>query len=224
MSGAGALPLNQWSRWNAVVMLCGAAAAAVLGRPWPLAAAAIPSVATLVYLGRHGWTPGGRFGPANAVTALRFALVAGSAIALHGANGWLYCAVIQLVFALDGVDGWLARKTRSESAFGSHFDMETDAVLVLVLGGELWQRERLAAWVVVPGLLRYLYVLSLSVFPAKRGDAPRSTLGRRAFVALMIGFPLALIVPGVAGTAAAALGGALVGLSFALSFRWSYGG
>jgi phosphatidylglycerophosphate synthase len=224
MSAEAALPLKAWSRWNAVAMLVAAAAAVATGRPWPVAAVALPSIALLVFACRRGWTPRGGFGAANAVTALRFALVAGAGLALHRANGWLYCALVQLVFALDGIDGWLARRRREESAFGSHFDMETDAVLVLVLGLELWQRERLGAWAVVPGLLRYLYVLSLSVFPARRGDVPRSTLGRRAFVALMIGLPLALIEPGLAGTLAAVLGSALVVLSFALSFRWSYGG
>jgi phosphatidylglycerophosphate synthase len=219
-----ALPLAEWSRWNAVAMLCGTLAAFGVGRPWPLAAVATVSLSVLVLLCRRGWTPHGSFGPANAVTALRALLVAGAAVLLHAANGWLYCAIIQLVFALDGLDGFIARKTRSESPFGSHFDMETDAVLVLVLGMELWQRGRLDAWAVVPGLLRYLYVLCLSVFPATRGDAPRSNLGRRAFVALMVGFPLALILPGVVGTLAAALGALLIVLSFALSFRWSYGG
>ena len=221
MSEAESLPLKAWSRWNAAVMLAAAVGALGAGHPWPIAAVALPSVALLVFASRRAWTPSGRFGWANAVTALRFALVAGAGIALHRANGWLYCAIMQLVFALDGIDGWLARKTRSQSPFGSHFDMETDAVLVLLLGVELYERGRLGAWAVVPGLLRYVYVVCLSVVPA-RGDVPRSTLGRRAFVALMIGFPLALIEPGLAGTAAAAIGAALVAISFAISFRWSY--
>jgi phosphatidylglycerophosphate synthase len=223
MSASHALPLQAWSRWNAVVMLCAALVAAALGKSWPLAAFALPSFLALVYACRHGFTPRGGFGPANSVTAIRFALIVTVGLALQGVNGWIYCAVIQLIFALDGIDGWVARKTGSASAFGAHFDMESDAVLVLLLGIELWQRERLGAWAVVPGLLRYVYVLCLSVFPAKRGDAPRGNFGRRAFVALLIGFPLAFIEPGLVGTTAAALGAALIGVSFGRSFLWSYG-
>lgn len=217
------LPLQAWSRHNALVMLAAAGVALAVGHPWPVVAFAAPSLGMLVFVGRRAWTPSGRFGPANAVTALRFALIAAAGAALHRENGWIYCALMQLVFALDGIDGWIARKTGCASPFGSHFDMENDAVLVLLLGVELYERGRLGAWAIVPGLLRYAYVLCLSVFPARKGDAPRSNLGRRAFVALMIGFPLAFIEPGLAGTAAAAIGAGLIAISFAISFRWSYG-
>jgi phosphatidylglycerophosphate synthase len=223
MSETQSLPLQQWSRWNAVVMLGAALIAAVVGQPWPLPALAVPSFVALAFACRHGFTPRGGFGLANGVTACRFALICFAGFALHGANGWIYCAVVQFIFALDGVDGWVARKTRSQSAFGAHFDMESDAVLVLLLGVELWQRDRLGPWAVLPGLLRYVYVLCLALFPAKRGDAPRENFGRRAFVGILIGFPLAFIVPGPIGTAVAALSAALIGVSFGRSFLWSYG-
>jgi phosphatidylglycerophosphate synthase len=223
MSAPNALPLEAWSRFHAVVMLCAAPIAAGLGTTWPLPACAIPSFLVLLYLCRHRYTPRGGFGPANAVTALRFTLIAATGLALHDVNGWLYCAVIQLIFALDGVDGWVARKTGSASPFGAHFDMESDAVLVLLLGIELWQRERLGGWAVVPGLMRYLFVLCVTVFPVRRSGAPGGNFSRRAFVGLLIGFPLAFIVPGVVGTTAAALGAALIGVSFGRSLLWSYG-
>ena len=41
--------------------------------------------------------------------------------------------------ALDGVDGWVARRTRTASAFGARFDMETDALLILVLSALVWR-------------------------------------------------------------------------------------
>ena len=38
-----------------------------------------------------------------------------------------------VALALDGVDGWVARRTRTVSALGARFDMEVDAFLVLML-------------------------------------------------------------------------------------------
>ena len=46
---------------------------------------------------------------------------------------WPTIGVVTLVAVLDGVDGWLARRSGMESAFGARFDMETDAALILVL-------------------------------------------------------------------------------------------
>jgi hypothetical protein len=88
---------------------------------------------------------------------------------------------------------------------------------------ELWLSGRVGIWILTAGLLRYVYVLCLALFPAKRGDAPRENFGRRAFVGILIGFPLAFIVPGPIGTAVAALSAALIGVSFGRSFLWSYG-
>ena len=42
-------------------------------------------------------------------------------------------ALAGLVLLLDGVDGWLARRGGWCSRFGARFDMETDALLVLLI-------------------------------------------------------------------------------------------
>ena len=44
--------------------------------------------------------------------------------------------------ALDGVDGWLARRSGIASAFGARFDMEIDALLILVLAVLAWRSAR----------------------------------------------------------------------------------
>ena len=43
------------------------------------------------------------------------------------------------VAVLDGVDGWLARAIALASDFGARFDMETDALFILVLAVLAWQ-------------------------------------------------------------------------------------
>jgi phosphatidylglycerophosphate synthase len=106
--------------------------------------------------------PYSRFGPANAVTLTRAMLVALLAGLLgeptSRAAAWAAAIVAGLLPMLDGVDGWLARRTRMLSAFGARFDMETDALHVLVMSGLAWQFGKAGVWVWIGGLLRYAFV------------------------------------------------------------------
>jgi phosphatidylglycerophosphate synthase len=213
--------LESWSRVHAVLMLGASVAAIVVGKPWPLAAVALASFALLMARGRKVWANPGATVP-NAVTALRVALVATIGLALHGAPGMLLAALVGLVFALDVVDGWLARRAGTTSFFGAHFDMETDAYLVIALDVELWTRGQLGAWVLVPGLLRYLTVLGGTLVSQRAGDMPRSRFGSHACGILVTTLIAAFIVPNPWATAVAAVGSALVVWSFALSFYGSY--
>jgi hypothetical protein len=92
---------------------------------------------------------------------------------------------------------------------------------VLVVELLLWQRG-FAAWVLVTGLLRYLYVLALALVPAPGGPLPRSRFGRFAFAVLAVGLIAALALPGATAGAALAFGTLLVSASFARGFHWSY--
>ena len=98
--------------------------------------------------------PHTRFGPANTVTLMRAAIVCLLA-SLYGEQWSPHALVVTgvAVFALtlDGVDGWLARLRRTESRFGARFDMETDALLVLVLSLLAWKRAAPAPGSSPPG-------------------------------------------------------------------------
>jgi hypothetical protein len=100
--------------------------------------------------------------------------------------------------------------------------METDALVVLVVDFELWMRGQFGVWILTSGLLRYVYVLSVALLPARGGEVPRSSLGRNAFGTLVLGLCVALVSPTTVGTIAAAIGSAAVTLSFVRSFYWSY--
>ncbi|HSP31340.1 MAG TPA: CDP-alcohol phosphatidyltransferase family protein, partial [Halomonas sp.] len=104
----------------------------------------------------------GFLGWANRVTLTRAVLVALVAGAL-AANAfveaiWQWLAIAVIALLLDGVDGWVARRTQSHSVFGARFDMELDAVLILLLCVGLWQLESLGLWVLLIGGMRYLFV------------------------------------------------------------------
>lgn len=149
--------LIRWSSWHAGVVALAAAAAAVGFPLWVLSAAGGISFAILLYRCRVGWTPGGRFGTANAVT---FARIAGVLSLPAFAPGPLAGGFALALFALDGVDGWLARRDGLAGAFGEFADKEGDALLVLMLCLLLYRMPAgIGAWVLVPGMLRYAFVL-----------------------------------------------------------------
>lgn len=216
--------LERFSRRQALYVAAGVFASLALAEPRALAAAAIVSFAGLLLTRRGAYTPSGRFGAANAVTLLRLGLLLGLSLAFHRTAGEIWAAVLSGVLCLDAVDGYLARRAGDASAFGSHFDMETDAFVVLAAALELFLRERLGAWVLAGGALRYLYVLVLWGFPSDLGEHPRSSFGRWAFFFLFLGLTLPFVVEGPIGTAAAALGTLAVCASFGLSFvHWAEG-
>src|SRR6185436_14514828 len=81
-------------------------------------------------------------GPANQVTLVRATVVALLAAALFEPADPRVAAIAVVATAmtavLDGVDGWLARRTGMASPFGARADMETDALLILVLSLLAW--------------------------------------------------------------------------------------
>jgi phosphatidylglycerophosphate synthase len=110
-----------------------------------------------------------RFGPANYVTLVRACVVLVLA-ALLGQPGtprllWFIVIIASMAAALDGIDGWLARRTNMVSSFGARFDMETDAAMILLMSILVWQHGKAGSWVLLGGLMRYLFVAAGAVWP-----------------------------------------------------------
>jgi len=166
------------------------------------------------------------FGVANGVTLARGAMTLLLA-ALIGARtgpvlGWAVVAVAVLAVALDGVDGWLARSRNEANAFGARFDMEVDALLILVLAALVWQFDKAGAWILAAGLLRYAFVLTSYRLPWMERELPPSRR-RQAVCVLQIVSLIAALVPDVVSpwSDAAALAGLLLLVwSFAIDVVW----
>lgn len=145
-----------------------AATAGLFTSPGPVVAAvALFALVAAVVLPRHARRrPRPGFGAANGITLGRAALIAiVAAFAVEpppgeDADWWIAAAVAGLALLLDGADGWIARRTARSSAFGARFDMETDALAALVLCLVLWRADRTGAWILLIGALRYLFVLA----------------------------------------------------------------
>jgi phosphatidylglycerophosphate synthase len=168
----------------------------------------------------------GRFGAANSVTLVRAALAV-LLVALLGAApapalGWVLVALGTVGVALDGVDGALARGRNEASEFGARFDMETDALLILVLAALVWQHGKAGMWVLAAGLLRYVFVAASRALPWLGAALPPSRR-RQAVCVVQIVSLLGALAPVVAPPWSAAL--ALAGLaalvwSFGVDVRW----
>lgn len=203
---------------HAVVMTTGYGIALVTHATWPAALLALCSFMVQIACAARRWTPDGRFGMANLVTLVRLLLLLVAAAWLSRFHDAGVLALLAVSFALDAVDGALARRRGSVSEFGATFDTETDAVFVMILGLVLWRRAGFGDWVLVPGVLRYAFVLSLALAPATSRPVVRSRFGRRAFLASSILLLGALALQGPRGRVLAAIGTALSCASFALSF------
>jgi len=155
--------------------------------------------------------------PANWITSVRAVLAV--TVAVIGPTQ-LGLALVVVALALDWVDGQVARRTGTASAFGARFDMETDAFLILVLS--VYAADDIGWWVLLIGAARYLLWLAERVLPWLRRPVPPRYW--RKVVAAVQGVVLAVAVSGLlpSGWSAGLLVGALVLLaeSFGRDVWW----
>jgi phosphatidylglycerophosphate synthase len=209
--------LRAWTDVHGLLMLSGLAGLMAGGPGMALAALAGLSFAILTYAFRGAWTPGGRYGAANTLTVLRFLLAAGLMLdSPFPAAAQAFVAA--LVLLLDGVDGWLARRFRLVSRYGETLDKEVDAFFTLALSIALHESGRFGAWILIPGALRYLFVLFIRLAgpPTTREQASRWS--RAIGAAMLTGLTLSLLPIGIWAVAIAGSVTAAVLASFSVSF------
>lgn len=192
-----------------------------------LVVAAVLAAALAGLIARHAFGRGVAFGWANRVTLTRAGLVAVLAAvliepAIYRDHGWSVAGLALLVLALDGVDGWLARRLHECSEFGARFDMEVDAALILVLCLGLMAAQVAAAWVLLIGLMRYGFVIAAFVWPWLRAPLPPRLRRKLVCVWQVVALLLALTPAVGSMPATGLLLSALVGLglSFAVDVAW----
>ncbi|KUG61704.1 hypothetical protein AVL61_02025 [Kocuria rosea subsp. polaris] len=179
------------------------------------------------------------YGPADRVTVGRSVLVALAAALLpvglapvlgqdagRPAEAWCWAvfAVALPAWLLDGVDGWVARRTGTATHAGARLDQEVDAALLLVLSVAVAARLGLpgAGWVVLIGAMRYLFLLGLRVRPAWRRGLPFSSY-RRVVAGIQGGVLLGALVPLIPlplAVTAVAVALVLLLVSFGRDVRW----
>lgn len=183
--------------------------------------AIVASILVLALAGKHG------LGWANRVTLLRAAItcaLAGALVqpSLFIEQAGMIVSLALISLALDGVDGWLARRKGECSAFGARFDMETDAALILVLCAGLWLSGLAPAWVMAIGLMRPAFLAGALIWPWLSNPLPDS-FRRKLVCVVQVAVLLIALVPFVPGPLRLALlAGALLALviSFVMDITW----
>jgi phosphatidylserine synthase len=110
---------------------------------------------------------------ADALTCLRHvgagALATSAVLVLAGAleeRSWPLAILLAATIGTDALDGPVARHTGTAGPVGGRIDMEADAALFLVLS--VLAAPVVGPWVLLIGLMRYLYVAAMQVRPALR--------------------------------------------------------
>lgn len=177
--------LIRWSNLHSTVLL--AASTAMLMFSWPielLLGSAALSFAWFIVRGQGNWPSIAQFGPANVVTLFRLLLIFSLAPFAHRPD--LIILLALLILCLDGVDGWLARKFDCASEFGEYFDKETDAFFMLILCWLIVLDQRLSLWILIPGLMRYVFVCFLMLAKPPAYKEQQTTTGKVVFVVTML--------------------------------------
>ncbi|HZA74744.1 MAG TPA: CDP-alcohol phosphatidyltransferase family protein [Propionibacteriaceae bacterium] len=209
--------------------------------------AVLSAVAGTVGLGATGWLAGtacglltaaalvhglsrsgsGVLGAANRVTLTRATLVGGVtalvADALLGpANVAAVVGLAVVALILDGVDGWVARRTGTASALGARFDMEVDAFLILVLSA--YVAQSVGPWVLAIGAARYAVWAACWVLPWMRTPVPPRYWRKpvAAIQGIVLTAAAAGQLPGAAINVAIALAMILLAESFGRDVVWQW--
>lgn len=164
--------------------------------------------------------PHASIGFCNLVTLARLVLTVSLVAPIldsDAAPAWAVFGVAVLALALDGVDGWFARRQGLASGFGARFDMEVDAGLSLILALNALTAGTAGPLVLFLGIPRYAFAVAGRVLPFLANPLP-DRFGRKVACVLQIGALIALQAPILSPAQA----GIAVGVA-ALALVWSFG-
>ncbi len=168
--------------------------------------------------------PHAHLGACNAITLARLALtmtLVGPLVAGLGPS-WVVFSVALVALALDGIDGWFARRHGNASAFGARFDMEVDSALALVLAVSASTTGIVGPAAVLLGVPRYLFAGGAWFLPWMRRDLPER-FSRKIVCVAQLAALIALqapILPGAVALPLVPLVLAMIAWSFAVDLMW----
>ena len=170
--------------------------------------------------------PQRHFGAANQLTLLRATLTVVLAALLGAGDSatlqWIALLLAAIAAVLDLADGAVARRRRIASSYGARFDMEADALLILMLCGLAWQFGKAGPWILVSGLLRFAFIAAGRLVPAIASPLPPSRRRQRIAAVQSAGLVVVIapFVPPPASLPLAALLLLSLLLSFAIDLAW----
>ena len=156
------------------------------------------------------------FGVANAITFTRFLIIVLSFVLIDHKDTKLLFYYLSVAVILDFFDGKAARYFNEISFFGQYFDMEIDAFFVLLMCLYYYLMGDVSWWILIPGLLRYLFRLYTFCFPKPNVKEDKKTyatiIAASYFVVLLIG----LVTSGILQFLILSLGSLAIVVSFSI--------
>ena len=211
--------IEKWMTVHAILLLC-----STIYFLLTFQIGAIGLVATLsffiFYLTNYskGKTSAFLFEAANLVTTFRWLLLV--SLLFFSFSNIQIATIAFVVLILDGFDGYLARKHKTNSTFGEYLDMETDAFYILVLTCLIYQIGFFGIWIISLGLLRYVYFIALLFFKPPAQKEERVFRARLIAVILMSSLIAVFLLPIPIAKPIIIFASILVFYSFGSSF-WS---
>ena len=178
--------LFHWSTIHSVLIMAGTYLCFYWGKTTPIVFIGVLSFTALILLAHPQFTPQRGFGIANFLTLSRLIIqlfLTFYALELHN---YLIAGFGFFILLYDGVDGKVAKNRNESSEFGEYFDKETDALFLLSLCLISIFKEIFGIWVIILGLLRYLFGLFLFIQRKKATKERRSKIGRYIYVITIV--------------------------------------
>ena len=154
----------------------------------------------------------------NWVTFLRYIAIVAVLIHHQNLSSTTVFLALLLIILLDGLDGILARKLNQSSRFGAIFDMETDAFLVASLSVLLYQKGTIEGWILVPGLMRYFYVLLIYIAGVQNKNESLHPYSKHFAVAFFFGLLIPFVLQNFISNALLIIASSGIMFSFSYSF------
>jgi CDP-diacylglycerol---glycerol-3-phosphate 3-phosphatidyltransferase len=132
----------------------------------------------------------------NVLTVFRILLVPVLVAALlsEGPQGDLLAAIVFAVASFtDALDGWIARRRKSESTFGKLMDPLADKLLVTSALVSLVSLDRLSAWVAMVIIARELAVTGLRQIAIEQGHVVAASVWGKIKTVAQVAMVLCLI-------------------------------
>lgn len=165
-----------------------------------------------------------RLGPGTWLTLLRAASLAGLAGFLlqsrqSGFGAWMPALLYTASDVADYFDGYLARRSGTSSEFGERFDLELDALGLLLAVGLAVGYRALPWWFLPIGFARYAFAGLIEL--RRRGGRPihplPDSLARRPLAGLMMGY-LSVVLWPILDPTSLAISGVIFTVPFSLGF------
>ncbi len=212
--------LERWTSWNAVFILSATIVSFYYRNLIPLTLISFFTFSSLVYFAKRANPTIPILNPANLLTGIRFLAVLIIAGFFYHMEDYIIAGLGLSILIADGIDGKLARSSGKSSALGEYFDKETDALFLHVLAMAAIFKNMVWPWIVILGLLRYLFALFLYFKPKGVRKERRSRIGRYIFVLVILALLSLYILPREISQSAVVLTGILLLYSFGNDFVW----